>query len=151
MNLKKFDGKHVGIIDPNGDYYEGIASYCSPEFCAAEFGFAGEALDVFDRLFRPADVKRIRSLEHHHGEWGNFYTPYGLIEEEILGDGIDAVVDALGDGGERALRLLRLISDRGLQDGAGKLDRALRDLVGRAEDRAVREEAKKLMKKRTTE
>ena len=120
VDLKKFDGKCVRIIDSSGDAFDGICSHNSEEYDEHEYGRCEESLQIENFLFFKRDIKDIQSLEENSGPHGRFLDPYGKLEIMTVEDGIDSIEDVLfSEEDAHVIRLLNCLEeylnpDRGL-------------------------------------
>lgn len=152
--LKQYDGLCVSITDPGGQVYEGVCSYCAPEYCEHEFGRFDEALDLNGFLFYPDDIAAIESLECFSSSYGKFRTPYGIIELTYAEEGTGSIRDVLsGDTPEHIERMLRCINDLlngklefQCEDREG-LKEALGDLIKYGTEEKFKIKAASLLKK----
>ncbi len=107
MNLKKYDGKCVRIIDSSGDAFDGICRYNCAEYGEHEYGRAEESLQIENFLFFERHIKDIQSLDENTGPYGRFLDPYGKLEILTVEDGIDSIEDVLfSEENEHVMRLL---------------------------------------------
>ena len=94
MNLKKYDNKCVQITYVDGKTYEGMCQYNCNEYCFHEFGVDEECLEMLCTLFYKSGIKKIVSLEKHHGPYGKFTEKYGELEKSIIESGNDMIEEA---------------------------------------------------------
>ena len=126
LNLKDlsvYDGRLVQVTDPDGNVFEGIAEYCSPDYCMVEYGECEGALKVGTFLFYRSTIVSIAVLE-------DFTAPFGTLEEMNLAEGIDMIDEALDDEEDvHVVRMLRCLAHHlDLESGSGLPDReALRE------------------------
>lgn len=88
MNLKEYDDKIIRVITIDDEIYDGICSYNENEYNLLELGINEESLQILSYLFFPRDIKEVIEL-------GEFKDDYGLLEEEIVSEGIDDITDAI--------------------------------------------------------
>ena len=65
MDIKRYDGKCVRIIDTSGDVFDGICCYNDEEYNDHEYGRCEEGLKIENFLFFKSDIREIQSLEEH--------------------------------------------------------------------------------------
>ena len=105
MDLKKYDGLCVRIIDLNGDTFDGICRYHT-----FEHGRCEESLQILGFFFYKSNIKEIESLEGRKGPYGKFLDPYGKIEEMAVQEGFGSILDVLfGDEKEHVYRMLHCL------------------------------------------
>jgi hypothetical protein len=110
MNLKRFDGQCVRIIDLDGIAFDGYCSYYHSEYNEHEFGRAEESLEIVNFVFFKSDIKAIKSLEGHTGPYGKFSAPFGTLEELNVQDGLNSILDVLDcEESEHVIRMLRCL------------------------------------------
>lgn len=110
MNLKRFDGQCVRIIDSDDIAFDGYCSYNHSEYNEHEFGRAEDGLEIVNFLFFESDIKSIKSLEGHTGPYGRFLDPFGKLEEMNVQNGLDSILDVLFcEDNEHVLRMLRCL------------------------------------------
>ena len=145
MNLKKYDRKHIQIIDNDGTVYEGIGNYNDCEYCYHEYGRNEECLDIFSFLFYKSDIKKIRSLENNNGLYGKFNEPYGVIEKIIVEEGMRSIEDALeSEEDEHVYRLLLCIEKNGVND---EIINLLKKLIKYNKDEKIIKKAKEMIER----
>ena len=148
MNLKQFDGKCIRIKDRDGIVFDGFCSFNSDEYNEHEYGRCEDGLQIANFLFYESDIKEIRSLEDHFGEYGHFLDPFGKLEEFTVEDGIDSIRDILlSEDNEHVIRLLRCIKQllgppakSGLPDRE-ELTEVIKELLDSNDDAAVQQTA----------
>ena len=69
MDLSAFDGKTVRLTDARGDVFEGEAVHDSEEYCAHEYGWAEESLNIDHWLFRRSEIVSLELLEGEPRVW----------------------------------------------------------------------------------
>lgn len=110
MNLKRFDGQCVRIIDLDDIAFDGFCSYYHSEYNEHEFGRAEDSLEIVNFVFFKSDIKAIKSLEGHTGPYGRFLDPFGKLEEMNVQNGSDSILDVLScEENEHVLRMLRCL------------------------------------------
>ena len=146
MNLSDYDSKCVRITFGDGGVYDGICKFCNADLCEHGFGRRSAALEIMNALFFADDIEDIEVLEDGGGEFGCFRDAYGKLEELVVGDGSEAICEALEDARlgdihpEHAARLIRCLADhRNAVDG--EADALLSDLALGAKDDVIREAA----------
>ena len=152
--LSKYDGTCVRITTREGEVYDGICEYNSPDYCAHEFGRDEECLQLVWYLFYKSDIKKIESLEAHTGPYGRFCDPFGKLEEDTAADGPDAVADYLFcEEPEHVLRMLRFLEHRLDTNGPRSDDpedlipAALKTLADTTDAPEIREHAGRVLEK----
>ena len=149
MELRKYDGQCVRIIDRNGDAFDGICNYNNEDYDEHEFGRAEESLEIENFLFYRSDIQTIKSLENRNGLYGRFLNPYGKLEELTVEDGIDSIREVLfSEEKEHVCRLLRCLDNHlgGLSCRAEVIE-ALKELASTAEDTELKDSALRLAKR----
>ncbi len=107
MRLNKYDNKCIKIEDIFGNIYEGNSTYCCREYNLHEFGRDEECLQILNYLFFKDIIKEIIVLEN------GFTNSYGLLEEEIVEEGIDNILDAFDyEDDEHICRIIRCVKDK---------------------------------------
>ena len=106
MKLNKYDNKCVKILDYWNHEYEGNCSFNCREYDEHEFGRDEESLQILSYLFYKSNIKKITILEN------GFVDDYGLLEKEIVNEGIDDIIDAIEyEDNEHICRIIRCIKD----------------------------------------
>ena len=153
MELKKFDGKCVRIIDLSKDAFDGICHHNSAEYDEHEYGRSEESLQIENFLFYERDIKEIQSLEENSGPYGKFLDPYGKLEILTVEDGIDSIEDVLfSEEDEHVIRLLNCLEeyldpDSGLTvSDPEAIIEALNKLLDVNSNTAIQEKAWKILK-----
>lgn len=145
MNLKKYDRKHIQIIDNDGTVYEGIGNYNDCEYCYHEYGRNEECLDIFSFLFYKSDIKKIISLDNNNTLYGKFNEPYGEIEKIIAKEGTNWIEDALeSEEDEHVYRLLLCIEDNGVNN---EIINLLKKLIKYNENEKIIKKAKEMIER----
>ena len=112
VDLKKFDGKCVRIIDSSGDAFDGICYHNSEEYDEHEYGRCEESLQIENFVFFDRDIKEIQILEDNSGSYGKFLDPYGKLEIMTVEDGIDSIEEVLfSEEDEHVIRLLNCLEE----------------------------------------
>lgn len=112
MDLSRYDGQCVRVIDDEGNVFDGICTHNSREYCMHEFGRDEECLQIEGFLLFPSYIVSVESLEGNSGPYGRFLDPYGDLERMTVQDGLDSIQEALdSEEGEHVVRLLRCLSD----------------------------------------
>lgn len=88
MNLRKYNDKIIRIITINDEIYDGLCSYNEKEYNLLELGINEESLQILSYLFFSRDIKEIIVLD-------KFLDDFGLLEEEIVSEGVDEITDAI--------------------------------------------------------
>ena len=146
MDLAGYDGKCVRITDRSGCFYDGFCSFNNADFDEHEFGRREVSLEIMNSVFFAGDIGDVELLEDGGGEFGRFRDPYGKLEEELVGDGADAICEALEDAllgdlhPEHAVRLIRCLAAHPEAIGPDVTE-ALKKLALGSKDGAVREAA----------
>ena len=154
MDLKRYDGKCVRIINTSGDVFDGICCYNDEEYNDHEYGRCEEGLKIENFLFFKSDISQIQSLEDHRGPYGRFSDLYGTLEIMTVEDGFDSINDILfSEENEHVLRLLNCL-DRYLDPSYGyELSRredvleALNELIRVNKNEEVQEKTRVLLEK----
>ncbi len=106
MNLRKYDDKCVKIIDIFGREYEGNCVFNNKGYNYHEFGKNQDSLQILYFMFYKDIIKKIIVLDK------GFVDDYGLLEEEIILDGVDYVKDSFDyEDDEHICRLIKYIKD----------------------------------------
>lgn len=107
LNLKDlnvYDNKLVQVTDPDGNIFEGIAQYCSPDYCMVEYGECEGALKIGTFLFYRSTIVKAEILD-------DFTAPFGTLEEMNVEDGIDMIGEVLEDEEDvHVIRMLRCLA-----------------------------------------
>lgn len=154
MKLSQFDGKCVRLTDDLGNVFEGICCYNGKEYNEHEFGRAEDGVQIGFMLIYRSQIKKIESLEKHHGPYGHFSAPYGALEEIAVEDGLDMIDEVfLSEEEIHTLRLMTCI-EQYLDDGRDSelperqaLSALLQKLPCFYKDEEVRRQAKRLTDK----
>ena len=111
MELQDYDGQCVQLTDQDGTVFEGICQYNSEEYNEHAFGKAEDGLEIENFLFYRSGIQSVGSLEGRSGPYGRFSSPYGVLEELNLQDGIISVETALeSEEPEHVRRMLRCLA-----------------------------------------
>ena len=103
-NLSLYDGKLVRLTDTEGNGFEGIAQYCSPDYCMVEYGECEAALQIGTFLFYRGTIVNVELPD-------DFSAPFGTLEEMTFEDGMDLVDEALEDEEDvHVIRMLRCLA-----------------------------------------
>jgi hypothetical protein len=103
-DLSVYDQKTVQVTDIDGNVFEGIAEYCSPDYCYTEYGECEGALKIGTFLLYRSTIVNAAELE-------NFTAPFGTLEEMTLESGMDLVGEALDDEEDvHVIRMLRCLA-----------------------------------------
>ena len=107
LNLKDlsvYDDKLVRITDWDGNVFEGICQYCSPDYCMVEYGNCEAALHVGTFLFYRSNIADIAMPQ-------DFTAPFGTLEEMTVEAGMDLIDEALDDEEDvHVVRMLRCLA-----------------------------------------
>lgn len=148
MELWKFYEKRVRITTKHGEVVEGVCLHNTADFSESEYGVNEEGLSIASWLFFERDIEKVEEV----GEEG-FSTPFGMIEQETINDGIYYIEDGLfSEVTENALRLLDCIESR-LDDrehpipDREELPEVLKKLKEYSEDRSILEKTERLLEK----
>ena len=99
-DLGVYDGKLVRVTDQDGNVFEGIAQYDSPDYCMIEYGECEAALHVGTFLFYRSNIVKVSVLE-------DFSAPFGTLEEMTIESGTDLIDEALDD--EEDIHVVRML------------------------------------------
>lgn len=88
MNLAEYNDQIVRIITVDDEIYDGICSHNEKEYNLLEIGVNEESLQILSYIFFPKDIKEVILLD-------TFKDDYGLLEEEIVSEGMDEITDAI--------------------------------------------------------
>ena len=106
MRLSKYDNKRVRITDKWNYVYEGNSSYYTKEENEIMYGGKEEGLKILNFMFYKSTIKKVEVLED------GFIDDYGLLEKEIVSDGLDYIIDAFEyEDNEHVCRLIKYIRD----------------------------------------
>lgn len=136
IKLSKYDNKCVRIVD-NFDYvFEGNAVYNSKEYNYHELGVNEDGLQILNFIFYKSIIKKIDILEN------GFTDKYGIIEKEIVSDGIEDVLDAFDyEDNDHICRLIRCVKDNNFDKDNIK---RIKDYLRYNDDKRVIEELKNI-------
>lgn len=135
MKLVKYDNKCVKILDKFGFEYEGNAVHNGIEYNEHEFGVKEEGLQILNFLFYKSIIKKITVLEN------GFVDDYGLIESEIVNDGIDYIIDAFDyEDDEHICRIIRCIKDKKDLENREEIIKKVKDYLKNNNDKNVKKE-----------
>ena len=154
MQLRKYDGRCVRIVDSSGETFEGICAYNSKDYNEHAYGRCEDGLKILNFLFYRSDIKELSSLEQQ-GPYGRFSAAYGRFEELTIEGGIDSIEDVLfSEEPEHVYRLL-LCLGRYFDPASGlrfacpdETMLLLQKLLQTEGDALIREEAEKLIRLR---
>ena len=105
MRLQSFDDKKVRLVCIDGNTYEGTCVYQDKEYCELEYGRREEALQIQSFLFYKRDIKEVVEID-------SFSEPYGLLEKEIVEEGVIFIEQVFeNEDEEEILRLLCYLKD----------------------------------------
>lgn len=106
MELKKYDDKIVRIITKNNEIFEGYCVYNNKEYNECEFGIKHDGLHMQGYLIiTKNEIKELSIIK-------DYSSPYGLLEEMIVEDGIEAIEDTIEYDEDFFPRLLNCIEDK---------------------------------------
>ena len=146
MKLSSFDGKCVRITLKDGNVFEGSCVHNCAEFNLAELGINEESLEIARHIFKKSEIKKVSAVDDMHP----FLSPFGAIEEEILGDGIEAIADILSDddpiNSERLLTCIEYHLSKGSTDALLPLSELSEALTQAAEYSSSEDVKEKLVR-----
>lgn len=148
MDLKKFDGQCVQIIDDDGNVFEGFCEYCDQEFNECEFGLNEDSMEILNYKFLKSTIKNIFPVDL---EDNSFLEGYGLLEQENSSS-YDVLEDTLlCEHIEHVCRMLNyLIADplkiKNLTtNDCQKLFKLLKDFILKNEDQNITDRCNRLL------
>ncbi|MCR4615647.1 MAG: hypothetical protein K5756_05815 [Clostridiales bacterium] len=116
MKLSDYNEKCVRITLKDGSVFEGVCMHAPEEFCEIECGVNEECLEISGWLFGKSNIASVELID----EDNPFLAPFGVIEEETVRDGADAVLDILtSEEPENSRRLLCCLEDNLKEEDAG--------------------------------
>ena len=144
-DLSVYDDKLVRVMDTDGNAFEGIAMYCSPDYCMVEYGRCEAALQIGTLLIYRSTILNVETPE-------DFTAPFGTLEESTVEAGMDLVDEALEDEEDvHVVRMLRCLAHHlDPQTGSGfsgseKLRAPLQSLQKWRESDEIRELARQVL------
>ena len=145
--LSALDGQCVRVVLTTGEVLEGACQYNCEEYNEIEFGEAEEGVEISNWLAYKSQIGSVEIVEDEDA----FLQTFGLIEEEAVRDGFDAVEDILdSDEPRSSIRLLRCL--RAKWDTLPDRERIaalLPTLIRYTNDERVRALARQLMEEHT--
>ena len=107
--LSALDDRCVRVTLTCGDVFEGVCQYNSAEYNEIEYGEDEEGIEVGDRLLYESQIEKIELIEDEDA----FLQTFGVIEEDAVRDGFDAVEDIFfSDEPRSMIRLLRCLASQ---------------------------------------
>ncbi len=138
MKLSKYDNKCVRILDYWNHEYEGNCIFNCREYNEHEIGRNEESLQILNYLFFKSDIKKITILEN------GFTDDYGLLEEEIVSEGLDDIIDAIEyEDDEHTCRIIKCIKDSNINNKEEIINR-IKDLLKNNKDEKIINELREL-------
>ncbi len=144
-DLSVYDDKLTRVTDCDGNVFEGIAEYCSPDYCMVEYGECEAALKIGTFLLYRSTIVAVETAE-------DFAAPFGTLEEMTIESGMDLIEEALDDEEDiHAIRMLRCLAHHldpetgsGLP-GADALKKPLQSLLKWRESAELKELAQQVL------
>lgn len=124
MRLSKYDNKRVRITDKWNYVYEGNSSYYTKEENEIMYGGKEEGLKILNFMFYKSTIKKVEVLED------GFIDDYGLLEKEIVSDGLDYIIDAFEyEDNEHVCRLIKYIRDNKEIENREEIIKGIKDYL----------------------
>lgn len=135
MKLINYDNKCIKITDIFNQVYEGNAIYNNKEYTYHEFGRNEDCLQILNYLFYKDIIKKIEILDN------GFIDDYGLIEKEIVSDGIDDIIDAFDyEDDEHTCRIIKCIKNEYNLEDRDDIIKKIKDyLKNNTNDKVIKE------------
>jgi ASC-1-like (ASCH) protein len=132
VNLSEFDNRKTRLRTVWGETFEGEAVYDSEEYCASEYGWAEESLNLDHWIFRRSDIASVEPLEGEPRIWMNLrlhamhltHPAYDRME-----DGRKTLELRLNDPKRREIRVGDVIRFEGVSEDAEAFYAQVKELL----------------------